>query len=626
MKLMRWFRRHRVHLLAVLVVLLMLSWGIGGVLQRAIGRSDRLWGRIRGEPVEVAQVQRAAMTLSAFLRLGLADPQALLRLRGVALTPRAAATLSALQRDVGSFVFEAERRAGDAAAWRFLVLLREAEAAGVEVTADEASEILLLSPRLGGENGFSVDRYRAFIEGSELTDEGVTRAAIELTKVAKLINLRRESVMTSTAGLWMAYVSQQRRLRIRSVAVDAAAFRPLVKVSPEDLKEFYERHRNVLPEAQAGTIGYMAPERVKVEVAVAPIERYEDEVEVSDEEVASYYEGNRYLFLQQESADEREAREEGEEDGAEADAGAPPAGFRYRPLEDVRGTILADLRRQKARERAIEALRKVREALDVVSADYPNEPLPLAQMARRHGLDHRVPSTEQGRELLSRQELQEVVPHGAEVAEFAFESDSNLYYPVSFDADGDPLLCQVLEHRPGEPQPFAEVRDEVRRDCAAEEALQKARAFAQKLRDAVAERGIDAAAEEMGRRLRDLLGGAGGAESEEPAPAGELTVGESGLFSRTDPAVPGLPGSGVAVVEKAFELGPEQIGLAVEGPPVSRCYVFEVVERQDASGEEFAERASALRPYYLAARRVEETGEWMRGLLDAAELFQRAKE
>jgi hypothetical protein len=630
LNLARWFRRHRRYLLAGLVVMLMVAWGVLGTVQGLLRRGMGDLGMIRGEPVTEPDMREAHLSLKVAVALGLLDPQALGALRYGNPTPRAVALLLVLQRDFSEFVFGEEPALDTAALWRFMVLSREADAAGVEATQAEAGELLGLSPVLLGRTGFSQDAFRSFLSVYGYTESQVTGAVFRLTRVAKLILLRREAVAASRPELWAAYAHGAESVKVRYVAVDAAWFEPLVEVQAEQLRSFYEERRAQRPDPAAGTAGYLAPERARVECALVPLEQYAKELSLSDEEVAAYYEANRDEFLEREPQDEAELEEEQEqvqedeqeqeheqeqEKEQEQEEGGPPEGYRYRALEEVADEIRDRLGRQRARQKGEELLAAMQDELAELSVRYANQPLPLAQMARRHGLTYKLPRTEEGRELLSREELAEALPYGEQVAAFAFEEDS-LYYPRPFSSGHELVICQVLERRDAEPQPFDEVRGQVRRDYAARQALERAQTFAGKLKESADQLGLDAAAERMEGRLADLLGGR---EAEgEP----RLEAKESGLFSRQRREVPGMGGAGGAVVEAAFKASDDETALAVEPPPVARCYVMRVAERRDASAEEFARRAEFFGMIYETGKQSRVVQEWLEGLVKAARLVR----
>ena len=110
----------------------------------------------------------------------------------------------------------------------------------------------------------------------------------------------------------------------------------------------------------------------------------------------------------------------GAEGEQEVDAEGADDEPQYRPLDEVRDEIRAELARPKAQEQAIELARAVRDDLSALSGNFANEAMPLARIARRHGMDYSVLSLEGGREFLARADVALALPQGGKVAEFAF--------------------------------------------------------------------------------------------------------------------------------------------------------------------------------------------------------------
>ena len=83
------------------------------------------------------------------------------------------------------------------------------------------------------------------------------------------------------------------------------------------------------------------PERVRIEYALAPVEEIEEQVEVTDEEIAAYYEENKELFVEEEPTEAGRTGEDSDEpdEGSAAETTTP----RYKELDAVRETIRGNM-------------------------------------------------------------------------------------------------------------------------------------------------------------------------------------------------------------------------------------------------------------------------------------------
>ncbi|MFO8006124.1 MAG: hypothetical protein R6V05_00145, partial [Candidatus Brocadiia bacterium] len=79
------------------------------------------------------------------------------------------------------------------------------------------------------------------------------------------------------------------------------------------------------------------------------------------------------------------------------------------------------------------------------------------------------------------------------------------------------------------------------------------------------------------------------------------------------------PGSNSKVRSTTCELEPGEIAVVREGPPASRAYVVEVLEREPASREDFAKTAGFVHTRELNVRQRRELDAWMSGLLDQSQ-------
>ncbi len=308
---MSWFRRHQKVLLLTVVaamVTTMVLFGALSSLSKLAGQErGEIRYEIRGERIGQAELWAAGRDLQ------LAE-QYMLLAWVAAWRPEFAQAGT----QVDSFIFEGERRTSRARTrlitpdhiWRYLLLLKEAERARIQVTQAEMA-------------GFAA-------ENTDL--QGV---AANVTRMIKLCAHRMEAVRVTDPELWMAYAHWQHRARLRFVEFKPEAFAPLVEVEPEELEAFYEEHKDTETNRFRGTPGYGAPARVKMHYVLAALEDFEKQVEVSDEEIEQYYEENKADYLipdgqpdASDQADQDEEQEAGEsatdtEEGGSGDEGPP---------------------------------------------------------------------------------------------------------------------------------------------------------------------------------------------------------------------------------------------------------------------------------------------------------------
>jgi len=605
-----WFRKHQRYLLPIVTIMLMVSFGILGTIQSLVGRAEESFGVIRGKGVKRADMAYAGEVLGLAKLILVPDPQVRQMLYGV---PRVALLNDALL----DFVMAEREEAEYPPEWRLMVLLREADEAGLEATPGEAAEMFQLLLQVWNWQVGSQNAYADFMRMYRLNGTDLNHRMLGLVRVSKLLTLRLEGVLATDAEAWMQYCHDAEQAKVRYVEVDGSWFQDMLRASDEELQAFYEAHKDVVADPEAGVVGYMAPERVKVQYATVSLDELMKIIEISDKDVRAYYNGNKVEFLAETDDDAVDDDSPEEPDGQDGEGDTKPV--LYKPLEEVRDAIREKLTRERALEESRQRVEKVLEELRAVEDQYANEPLPLGQMARRHGLTCRVAQTEQGRELLSRQEVESLLPEGAKIAAFAFEEEWSLYYPESFDSDEGTLVCQILERRDPEPQPLKLVLDQVRRDYAEYKALDRAKVFAEKLREDAASRGLAAAAEAATKDLAALMGAGGSKPSDGELTTPRLEVRESDFFSRTSQIVPGIDGPVPQFVSQAFQTGMEQIGVAVEAPPVSRCYVLQPTARRDADRDAFTEVGTYLRAAYLMQKRMAVAHEWMEWLLTASQ-------
>lgn len=259
-----------------------------------------------------------------------------------------------------------------------LLLAREAEANGLVVSDAVINEFLGI---------WTGDRVRTEqIEGvvEQLRSRvGITEQDIFTGLRTLLLGERMQALALRGTGFagsppgwrWDAFrkLEQSATVEVAPVVVETLAGE-VAEPSTAALEALYRRHELELPRARSSTPGFREPARIRYDALVATPDVFvaEAEKDVSDEQIATFYEGNKdALFKKVEPAkDAGDGKAEAEPPAAGDAAKTEPAAEKtpeaakpeaaYEPLEKVRD----DIRKRLAREAAD---RKVGEIFDTVS-------------------------------------------------------------------------------------------------------------------------------------------------------------------------------------------------------------------------------------------------------------------
>ena len=729
-----WIRKNRRYLLAILGSLMMVAFLILPTLMGMLRRTERQTGTINGREVSASRMREAAMTSQFLMQLVTrmqrlrmtmfqlqASPDAFSedQMQGLRVQVNTMASLLQaldIRHQEILYLIKEDRQSPELSqseVWRYLVLLYEAEDADINASPGEISQ-RIESLRALSENPNVDWGMMTNMLGLLAEREDFLRVTIgHMIEVSKLVNFKLQAIPVTSAELWSQFQFQNDQAKVRFVEFRPEWFKSLIEPTEDELKEFYEGHKNTIPDPQAGTVGYKSPEKAQVACAVARFEDYKDQVEVSDEEIKTYYEENKSEFIKpeeepaagegqipqiptpgqleqgaeeqiesgiQEGADtgsEEQPKEEGaplptsqaqpedetdggsaqektdggdgQGDGEQADEGQAKGEAateeeqeeekpEYKPLSEVRDQIKQTLIDQKAREAAVEAADKVLQDLKESSDEFINEPLPLEQMARRYDLEYKIISDEQGNEYLSREDIGQIVPQVRQIPSFAL--DGQIHVARQFESSDAVRVCQVLDRRQPQVQPFAEVRSRVLADYRLHKALDKAEDLAADLMKSAEESSLDEAVAQMNTRLESLVpeedqpkreeqedkgenGQQSGEQDEqketEKKPVKILQIEESDFFSRSNPRLSSMGGRRSEVVDQALDMKTGAMASVVDGQNPRVCYVIEKLEQKSASAKDYYDQKNYLRRSYAGQKQSRLLDTWMTKLVAASE-------
>lgn len=313
---MNFFRRYQGRLLLALGVFLMVIWSVGGSLARW-ARPEPVAGKAFGEKVSLEEFAIAERTVQ-ILRLG----------------------METTRDDV----------------WEFVVLSREADRYGIQVSDEEVTEGL--RSWVAGNTGANAENldaaYRSILAENRGLSDSILRAAIrKRVMIAKLQSAIAVAGIPSDAAAWQRYRKDGLQVRVKTLTVPSAGFTGAVeKPAPEELTAYYEENIS----------RYATGQRAVVQYAAAFSSEYGKLFPVTDDEIAEYYEEHKAedytLAVELESTSSQieglsldstgAAALEVDADAAAEEAEQPEPS--YRPLEEVTEEIRATLSAKKAEE------------------------------------------------------------------------------------------------------------------------------------------------------------------------------------------------------------------------------------------------------------------------------------
>ena len=162
----------------------------------------------------------------------------------------------------------------------------EIHRANFKISDRQLSEHILAMPEFQDNGKFSEDLYQKTLVQNKLTAtkfENSIRGDL-VTQQARDGLARLVFVPKSVAALSLQLAHQKRDLS--TAEIKTAAFLPQVKVTPEQVKAYYELHKDKLK----------VPEQVKVEFALLSAASLVAQMKVTDEEVKAFYDENSAKF------------------------------------------------------------------------------------------------------------------------------------------------------------------------------------------------------------------------------------------------------------------------------------------------------------------------------------------
>jgi peptidyl-prolyl cis-trans isomerase D len=163
------------------------------------------------------------------------------------------------------------------------LMLQEARTLGLTATDDDLAEHLALAPEFQVGGHFSKDRYLQILQTNRLLPAQFEEEQRDQLTIQRLYSVLVDSVHVSEAEVRDRYKIDQEKINLSYIKLPISSFTSQVKLSADDIKQYYERNKESLKQ----------PLRVQLEYVTYPYERFAPASQISDKEIEEYYQANR---------------------------------------------------------------------------------------------------------------------------------------------------------------------------------------------------------------------------------------------------------------------------------------------------------------------------------------------
>ncbi len=340
--------------------------------------------------------------------------------------------------------------------------------------------------------------------GDQFSGEQILRDIAGQVRLQWVRDLQGKPQITPL-DVFRTYRDQNERVSVKAVAFPVASFLPKVsEPTDEQIRAYYEKYKDILPDPARATPGFKIPRQVKVEIlsldGTALVDKIRDKL--TESELRSYYENRKSEFVVPTGFPD------------DIFAGDPKAELtppQLQPFDEVRSYLATSMAEERAQAEIINVFGRIKDeemikfadeyynALDelnearkssAATADTSALPKPrsLKSVATREGLNYELSP------LLGREQAENYgqistaevglsrLSGGRKFADELFDTKTSLFEPVELtDPRGRRYLVRKLEDQPPRVPTMTEIRPEVVLSWKTEQARPLARKSADSL-------------------------------------------------------------------------------------------------------------------------------------------------
>lgn len=254
-----------------MIIIVFVFWGVGVMVSG--GNKVNVAALVNGEPITAQEYARAFENMQRMYQ----------QLYRENFTPAIAAQLNLHQRALDDLVND-------------MLLRREAQRLGLQVTDDEVRDAILAVPAFHSGDRFDRTRYLAALRATRTSPTEFEESQRHSLLINKLENLVTDGITVSDVEVRDLYALDHDQIDVAFVKVPYGKFVGGQTVSDAEVSEWYEKNREVFRE----------PERVTLTYVVYDPKDLAKSVTVTDESVAAYYDAHQSDYATPEKAHVRE--------------------------------------------------------------------------------------------------------------------------------------------------------------------------------------------------------------------------------------------------------------------------------------------------------------------------------
>lgn len=163
------------------------------------------------------------------------------------------------------------------------LVLQEARNLGLRITDDELVNTIAQVPEFQVNGRFNKERYLQLLRANRMTPGQFETEQREQLTMQRLYRLLLDSVRITESEVRDRYRTEQEKINLQFIRLPLKQFFSEVKVTQEEVSEFYERNKEALKE----------PVRIRLEYLAYPFESFVSSVQLSDKEIEDHYQMHR---------------------------------------------------------------------------------------------------------------------------------------------------------------------------------------------------------------------------------------------------------------------------------------------------------------------------------------------